>query len=125
VDLVQELPEQDPRARKAKREAPSTIKSTYYREARKTVHWWALYKRQTGAWPWSSIAIHVLHWVVILFGGGFLIWWAVEHHLTRWQILANFLLIGLPYGVVENWAKRRVKLNYLRNRKRLAKQLVR
>jgi hypothetical protein len=35
------------------------------------------------------------------------------------------LLIGLPYGVVENWAKRTVKLNHLRNRKRLAKQLVR
>jgi hypothetical protein len=36
----------------------------------------------------------------------------------------HFLLIGLPYGVVENWAKRRVKLTHLRNRKRLAKQLV-
>ena len=31
----------------------------------------------------------------------------------------------IPYGVVENWAKRTVKLNHLRNRKRLAKQLVR
>jgi hypothetical protein len=35
------------------------------------------------------------------------------------------LLIGLPYGVVENWVKKRVKLNHLRNRNRLAKQLVR
>jgi hypothetical protein len=123
VDLVQELSESDTRVRKARREwttTPSTIKPIYG-EGRKTVHWWALYKRQTGTWPWSSIAIHVLNWVVILFGGGFLIWWAAEHHLSRWQFLGIFLLTGLPYGVVENWAKRRVKLNHLRNRKRLAK----
>jgi len=127
VDLVQELSESDTRVRKAKREwttTPSTIKSVY-REGPKTVHWWTLYKHQTGTLPWSSIAIHVINWVVILFGGGFLIWWTTEHHLPRWQFLGIFLLIGLPYGVVENWAKRRVKLNHLRNRKRLAKQLVR
>jgi hypothetical protein len=50
VDLVQELSESDTRVRKAKREwttTPSTIKSMY-REGHKTVHWWALYKRQTG-----------------------------------------------------------------------------
>jgi len=96
-----------------------------YREGRKTVHWWALYKRQTGTWPWSSIAIHIINWVVILFGGGFLIWWTAEHHLSRWQFLGIFSLIGLPYVVVENWAKRRVKLNHRRNRKRLPKLLVR
>jgi hypothetical protein len=62
---------------------------------------------------------------VILFGGGFLIWRTAERDLSRWQLLGNFLLLNLPYGVVENWAKRRVKLNHLRNRKRLAKQLVR
>jgi len=95
-----------------------------YREGRKTVHWWALYKRQTGTWPRFSIAIHVINWVVILFGGGFLIWWTAEHHLSWWQFFGIFLL-ALPYGILENWAKRRVKLNHLRNRKRLAKQLVR
>lgn len=79
--------------------------------------------RRTGTWPRASIAIHVINWVVILFGGGFLIWWTAEHHLSRWRFLGIFLLIGLPYGVVENWAKRRVKLNHLRNRKRPAKQL--
>lgn len=127
VDLVQERSESDAHVRKTKREwttTPSAIKSVYT-ESRKTVHWWALYKRQTGAWPWSSIAIHVINWVVILFGGGFLIWWTAEHHMSRWQFLGIFLLIGLPYGVVENWAKRRVKLNHLRNRKHVAKQLLR
>jgi hypothetical protein len=92
VDLVQELSESDTRVRKAKREGtttPSTIKSMY-REGRKTVHWWTLYKRQTGTWPWSSIAIHVINWVVILFGGGFLIWWTAEHHLSRGSSSAFF-----------------------------------
>jgi hypothetical protein len=129
VDLVQELSASDTRVRTPKREwttTPSTIKSNlWYREGRKTVHWWAFYKRQTGTWPWSSIAIHIINWVVILFGGGFLIWWTAEHHLSRWQSLGIFLLIGLPYGVIENWAKKRIKLSYLRNRKHLAKQFIR
>jgi hypothetical protein len=123
VDLVHELSASDTHVRKAKREwtvTPFAIK-TMFREGRKTVDWWALYKRQTGTWPWSSIAIHFMNWVVILFGGGFLIWWTAEHHLSRWQFLGIFLLIGLPYGVVENWAKRKVKLNHLRNRRRLTK----
>jgi len=123
VDLVQELSESDTRTRKLKRDWMSmlpTIKNKY-RDGRKTVHWWALYERQTGTWPWSSIAIHFMNWVVVLFCGGFLIWWTVEHHLSQWQFLGIFLLVSLPYGILENWAKRKVKLNNLQNGKRLAK----
>jgi len=89
-------------------------------EGSKTLHWWAKYKRQTGTWPWSSIVIHSLNWVVILFGGGFLIWWATEHHLSRWQFIGTSLLAGLPYYFLESRAKKAVKLSLLRNRKRLA-----
>ena len=32
--------------------------------------------------------------------GGFLIFWAVEHHLSRWQFLGIFLLVPLPYGML-------------------------
>jgi hypothetical protein len=67
------------------------------------------------------MVIHFMNWVVILFGGAFLIWWTGEHHLSRWQFLRVFLLVGLPYGILEHWAKRKVKLKHLRNR-RLAKQ---
>jgi hypothetical protein len=52
---------------------------------------------QTGTWPWSWIVIHSVNWVVILFGTGFLIWWATEHHLSRWQFIGTFLLAGLPH----------------------------
>jgi hypothetical protein len=50
--------------------------------------------------------------------GGFLIWWTVEHHLSRWQFLGILLLVSLPYTVLESWAKRRVKLIYLRKQQK-------
>jgi hypothetical protein len=87
-------------------------------EGGKTLQWWTKYKHQTGTWPWFSIAIHSVNWVVILFGGGLLIWWSVEHHLSRWQFAGILLLAGSPYYFLENWAKRTVKLRLLRNRKR-------
>lgn len=126
VDLVHELPELNARTPEVRRKRTSSVPSintirTVYRDGRKTLHWWALYRRKTGAWPWFSIVIHFMNWVVMLFGTGFLIWWAAEHHFSDWQVLGIFLLVSLPYGILENWAKRRVKLNYLRNRKRLAK----
>jgi hypothetical protein len=55
-----------------------------------------------------------MNWLVLLLGGGFLIWWAVEHHLSRWQFLGVFFLVALPYGILENWAKRSVKLKLTR-----------
>jgi len=92
-----------------------------YKEGRKTVQWWTAFRQQTGDWPWFSIVIHFMNWVVILIGGGFLIWWTVEHHLSRWQIFGIVLVVLLPYTLVESWAKRKVKLSYLRSsRKRLA-----
>lgn len=123
VDLVHELPEPDTRAQKPKRDWLSMLPTVRdaYRNGRKTVHWWALYKRQTGTWPWASIAIHFMNWVVILFGGGFLVWSTVAHHLSWWQFLGIYLVVSIPYGILENCAKRTVKLNYLRNGKRLAK----
>jgi hypothetical protein len=122
VDLVQELREGGP-ARELKRDRRSLSPTAkgIYTEGRSTLHWWALYKRRTGTWPWSSIAVQSMNWVVILFGGSVLIWWPVEHHLSRWQFLGIFLLVSLPYGIFENWAKRKVKLNNLQNEERLAK----
>jgi len=123
ADLAREIPERDTRVRKRKRDSATTF-STFrnmYRDGVRTVHWWTSYKQQTGGWPWFSIVIHFMNWVVILFGGGFLIWWTVKHHLSRWQIYGIFLLLSLPYIILENWAKRKVKLSYLRNsRKRLS-----
>jgi membrane protease YdiL (CAAX protease family) len=62
-----------------------------------------------------------MNWVVILIGGGFLIWWTAERHLSRWQFLGVLLLVSLPYTILENWAQRKVKLNYLRNSSALIK----
>ena len=75
--------------------------------------------------PWFSLRLAAYNffwlsenWVVILIGGGFLIWWTVEHHLSRWQFLGILLLVSLPYTVLESWAKRRVKLIYLRKQQK-------
>jgi hypothetical protein len=123
VDLVHEIPERDTRVRKRKRDS-ATMFPTFrnmYREGGRTVQWWTSYRHHTGGWPWFSIVIHFMNWVVILIGGGFLIWWTAEHHLSLWQFFGIFLLVSLPYTILENWAKRKVKLSYLRdNKKRLA-----
>lgn len=123
VDLVHGLSGLPARAQRTKRTWLAMLPTvkTMYSEGRSTLHWWAQYKRQTGTWPWSSIAIHFMNWTMALLGGGFLIWWAAEHHLSRWQLLGALVLVSLPYIILENWAKRSVKLNYLRNGKRLAK----
>ena len=63
-----------------------------------------------------------MNWVVILLGGLFLIWLAGEWHLSRWQFFGLFVLVSVPYLVLEEWAKYKVKLNLLRNGRRLAKQ---
>jgi hypothetical protein len=90
-------------------------------EGRATVRWWSLYKDRTGSWPWASVAIHFMNWLVIVFGMGFLVWWTGEHNLSRWQFLGILLLVSIPYVVVENRIKTAVKLNVLRKRKGVAK----
>jgi hypothetical protein len=121
VNLVQDLPQSVGRPRKVQRDlmdwVPSPAIKAVYRESSKTLDWWVLYKRQTGTWPWSSIAVHFLNWVVALLGGGIFIWWSVEHHLSSGQFLAICLLLSVPYIILERWAKRAVKLNLLRNKK--------
>ena len=47
------------------------------------------------------------------------LWWTVEHHFGRVrQFSGIFLLVSLPYIILENWAKRKVKLSYLRDSKK-------
>jgi hypothetical protein len=133
VDLVSELSESDNHAAKDRREANleefnrgagrvlPTI-TNLYKGSRKTVHWCTRHRRQTGSWPWTFIAIHFANLVVVLFGGLFLIWWSAEHDWSRWKFLGVFLLVVLPYTILEDWAKKIVKLNHLRNARRLAKQ---
>jgi hypothetical protein len=61
-----------------------------------------------------------MNWGVIVLGGGLLFRWSAERHLSKWQFLGVFSLVAVPYLVFENWAKRTVKLSYLRNRMRPA-----
>jgi hypothetical protein len=94
------------------------------RDGRKTLHWWREYKRQTGSWPWSSIAIHAANWAVIFLAGFLFTWWAADRHLPRWQIAVMILALGIPYLVAENWAKNKVKLALLRNARQSSKPRI-
>ena len=128
VNLVRELSPSVDHPRIVKRDSadwffpfPGWSLYRLYRDSSKTLHWWASYKRQSGSWPWSLIALEFLSWTGVLVGMGFLIWWAGEHHLSRWQLLAVLLLLLLPLGVLYDWARRAVKLSLQRNRKHLTK----
>ncbi len=124
VDLVHEIPKHDTRVRKQKRDSPTVLPGFggVYKEGRETIRWWKSYRHRTGRWPWLSIVVHFMNWVVIMIGGGFIVWWTVEHHFSRWQFLGVFLVASLPYLILENWAKRKIKLSYLRNERRVRVQ---
>jgi hypothetical protein len=90
VDLVHEIPEQDIRVRKRKRDS-ATMFPTFrnmYREGGRTVQWWTSYRHQTGGWPWFSIVIHFTNWVVILMGG------RISHLVDRRTPFVTLAILG-------------------------------
>jgi hypothetical protein len=100
---------------------PSTLRNIVL-DGGATIRGWAAYKYQTGRLPWFSIAIHLLNWVVIISGFVFLLWCSGEYHWSQWSFAGVFVSVGLPYAAFWWWAKNRVKLNQIRNGKRLAKK---
>src|SRR5262249_49072160 len=79
--------------------APSTL-VRIFRDGRATVEGWQDYKHQTGQWPWFSIAVHILNWVLVIFGAAALVWWAEEYRLSRWQFAGVLLMAGMPYAIL-------------------------
>jgi hypothetical protein len=90
-------------------------------DSRATLRGWAEYRRSTGRLPWQSIMIHFLNWVVVLSGMAFLIWWDQRNHWSQWKFVGVMLLVGLPYVFLWSSLNRRVKLNQMRDARRLAK----
>jgi hypothetical protein len=99
---------------------PSTVRS-FVLNGRATFRSWVEYKRQTGQLPWLPIAIHFVNWVVVLSGIVLLIWWRVREGLSKSQFAGVLLLIGIPYAFFWLWLSNIVKLNQIRNGRRLAK----
>jgi hypothetical protein len=102
---------------------PSTIKSIVV-DGRSTIRGWAAYKHQTGSLPWLSIAVHFSNWIVILGGMIFLLWCSDRNHWTRWGFAGVLTAAGLPYAIFWFWLKNKVKLNQIRNGRRLAKSRI-
>src|SRR5271156_5813419 len=90
-----------------------------YVDGRATVRGWSAYKRQTGTWPWSSIAAHFLNWVAIISGMLFLAWCAGVKNWSKWQFAGILFFVALAYAIFWGWAKRRLKLNQIRRARRL------
>jgi len=99
---------------------PSTAKR-FILDSRATLRGWAEYKRRTGRLPWLSIVIHFLNWVVVLSGSAFLIWWGERNGFSKSKLAGVLVLVGLPYGIFWSWLSDKVKLNQLRNARRVPK----
>jgi hypothetical protein len=54
-----------------------------------------------------------------------LVWLSGRYHWSSWQFLGVFILVGAPYGIFWWRLKDRVKLNQLRNGRRLARMNAR
>src|SRR5580704_11212528 len=97
-----------------------TVKSIVL-DGRSTVRGWSAYKHQTGKLPWLSIAVHFFNWVVIIGGMIVLLWCSRRNLWTRWGFAGVLTAVGLPYAFFWSWLKNKVKLNQIRNGRRLAK----
>src|SRR5260370_38410207 len=89
VDLVHEIPEQDARVRKRRRDS-ATMFPTFrnmYREGGRTVQWWTSYRHQTGGWPLVCILTHFINWGGSLIGGGFILLCVGHYHFCVCQCL--------------------------------------
>jgi len=79
-----------------------TLRKHLPEEGAERFRWWDLVQNttlavgrglQSSSIPWN--------WVVILIGGGFLIWWTGKHHLSRWQFLG--VLSGRVAAIPPFW----------------------
>jgi hypothetical protein len=125
VELVHQRSESQVRPRVSKYDwawmTPDSARAAF-KDTRRTIRWWASYRRQTGIWPWFSIAAHFMNWVLIFCGIALLILWSGEYHLSQWQFFGIFWLVSVPYLILVVRTKKVLKLHYLRKQKHLAKQ---
>src|SRR5258708_17339941 len=99
VDLVHEIPEQDTRVRKRKRDS-ATMFPTFrnmYREGGRTIQWWTSYRHQTGGWAGVFIVIPFMDLVLVFGWGGFFFCWCVRQPFSRWQFFLVFFFLLSPY----------------------------
>ena len=94
---------------------------SFVEDGRATLRSWRDYENQTGRRPWFWIAVHILNWALAISWAFFVIWLAVNYHFSNWKFICIFLLIGLPYSLFWLWLKNKVKLDQLRNQRRLRK----
>jgi hypothetical protein len=93
------------------------------KQARATLTGWGEYKRQTGRWPLLSITVHTLYFGLLLAIITSLVWFSATHSWSDSR-LGWFAFIALiPFVFFWSWIEDKCKLNDLRNRRRLVKNV--
>jgi len=91
------------------------------RNARETLRDWREYKQATGQWPLLSIAVHLANFIILVVIIISLAFYGSSQDWSHWRILGAAALILIPYFVLWSWIDNKVKLNEIRNRRRLSK----
>ena len=90
------------------------------KSARATFRDWGEYKRETGQWPLVSIAVHLANLVALASITIWLISFSWKHNWSSARFVWTLILVLLPYFLLWCWIEDKVKLNEIRNRRRLA-----
>src|SRR5215469_11648631 len=89
------------------------------KDGHSTLHGWRVYKRQSGQWPWVSVAAHSLHWIVAISGLVILFWCAWKYEWSRFEFIGIFVAAMTADLCVWEWIRRKLKLNQIRAGRRL------
>jgi hypothetical protein len=91
------------------------------KRGRATLRGWGEYNRETGKWPLVSIAAHLCNFIVVAAGAIWLILYGERHDWSKFRFRWTALFIVAPYVIVWSWIEGKIKLNDMRNQRRISK----
>ena len=80
---------------------------TYFSD---TIQDWKKYKRQTGEWPFLSIFVYAVHFVIALIGLALIVWYGGGHHWSSLSLLVVFLPLGVVDIALSDWLFGKVRV---------------
>jgi hypothetical protein len=83
-----------------------------------TIRKWKQFRQQTGKWPLFSIVASLLHTIVLVVGGVFLIWYGDEQGWSKNRFALILLGALLPFVFVWAWLHDKIYLSELRRARR-------
>lgn len=83
-----------------------------------TLRKWKQFRQQTGKWPLFSIVASLLHTIVLVVGGVFLIWYGDQQGWSKNRLTLILLVVLLPFVLVWAWLHDKIYLSELRRARR-------